>query len=105
MKEKDYMWKWNRITSALCISFAMTCQLAGQNQNADEGRAPKITLDVFVTNELGEPLAGVEVRAYFTGPYSSGPDKAKTDKSGKVTLRGKATLRASVSSGGKKSKW
>ena len=99
------MWKWNRVTLALGTSFAMIWQLAAQNQNTEEGRAPEITLDVIVKNERGEPLGGVEVRAYFSGPYSSGPDKGKTDNGGRVALRGKATLRASVSSGGKDSKW
>ena len=90
---------------ALGTMVVTALSLTAQNQDADEGRAPEITLDVVVKNEQGEPLAGVEVRAYFSGPFASGPDKAETDNDGRVTLRGKATLRASVSSGGKDSKW
>jgi len=105
MKQKNNMWKLNRMALALGIMVVMALSLTAQNQDADEGRAPEITLDVVVKNEQGEPLAGVEVRAYFSGPFASGPDKAETDNDGRVTLRGKATLRASVSSGGKDSKW
>jgi hypothetical protein len=90
---------------ALGVMVVTVLSLSAKNQDADEGRAPEIILDVFVKNEEGEPLAGVEVRAYFSGPYASDPDKAKTDDDGRVTLRGKATLQASVSSGGKDSKW
>ena len=99
------MRKWDRITLALCISFAMTCQLAARIQNTEEVRAPEITLDVVVKNEQGEPLAGVEVRAYFSGPFASAPDKAKTDVDGRVVLRGNATLQVSVASGGDGTPW
>ena len=99
------MRKWDGITLALCISFAMTCQLAARIQNTEEVRAPEITLDVVVKNEQGEPLAGVEVRAYFSGPFASAPDKAETDVDGRVILRGSATLQVSVASGGDGTPW
>jgi hypothetical protein len=107
MKQKNNMWKLNRVALALALGTMVVTvlSLTAQNQDADEGRTPEITLDVVVKNEQGKPLAGVEVRAYFSGPFASGPDKAETDNDGRVTLRGKATLRASVSSGGKDSKW
>jgi hypothetical protein len=99
------MRRWDRITLALCISFAMTCQLAARNQNTEEVRAPEITLDVVVKNEQGEPIKGVEVGGYFSGPFASAPDKAKTDVDGRVVLRGKATLQVSLASGGDGTPW
>jgi hypothetical protein len=99
------MRRWDRITVALCISFAMTCQLAARNQNTEEVRAPEITLDVVVKNEQGEPIKGVEVGGYFSGPFASAPDKAKTDVDGRVVLRGKATLQVSLASGGDGTPW
>jgi hypothetical protein len=99
------MRRWDRITLALCISFAMTCQLAARIQNTEEVRAPEITLDVVVTDEQGTPVKGVEVGGYFSGPFASAPDKAKTDVDGRVVLRGKATLQVSVASGGDGTPW
>ena len=92
MKQKNKMWKLNRMALALALGtmVATVLSLTAQNQDDDEGRAPEITLDVVVKNEQGEPLAGVEVRAYFSGPFASGPNKAETDNDGRVTLRGKA---------------
>jgi hypothetical protein len=99
------MRRWDRITLALCISFAMTCQLAARIQNTEEVRAPEITLDVVVTDEQGTPVKGVEVGGYFSGPFASAPDKAKTDVDGRVVLRGKATLQVSLASGGDGTPW
>lgn len=99
------MRKWDRITLALCISFALTCQLSAQNQDAEEGRAPEVKLDVVVRDEQGTPIKGVEVGGYFSGPFASAPDKAKTDEDGRVVLRGKATLQVSVASGGDGTPW
>ena len=47
---------------ALGIMVVTALSLTAQNQDADEGRAPEMKLDVVVKNEQGEPLAGVEVR-------------------------------------------
>lgn len=105
MKRKYHIWEHNWVTLALGVMIVAMVQLAAQNQNAEEGRAPEITLNVVVTNEDGEPVQGVEVGGYFSGPFASGPDKAKTDDDGRVTLRGKATLRASVASGGDGTPW
>ena len=99
------MRKWDRITLALCISFALTCQLSAQNQDAEEGRAPEVKLDVVVRDEQGTPIKGVEVGGYFSGPFASAPDKAKTDVDGRVVLRGNATLQVSVASGGDGTPW
>ena len=99
------MRRWDRITLALCISFALTCQLSAQNQDADEGRAPEVKIDVVVRDEQGTPIKGVEVGGYFSGPFASAPDKAKTDVDGRVVLRGKAILQVSVASGGDGTPW
>ena len=62
-------------------------------------------LDVVVRDEQGTPIKGVEVGGYFSGPFASAPDKAKTDVDGRVVLRGKATLQVSVASGGDGTPW
>ncbi len=81
---------------ALGIMVVTALSLAAQNQNPEEGRAPEMKLDVVVKNEQGTPFSWGRSEAYFSGPFASGPDKAETDNDGRVTLRGKATLRASV---------
>ena len=104
MKQKNNMWKLNRMALALGTMVVTALSLTAQNQDADEGRAPEMKLDVVVKNEQGDAFQlESKLEAYFSGPFASGPDKAETDNDGRVTLRGKATLRASVSSGGKDS--
>jgi len=99
------MTKWDKVTLALCISFALTCQLAARIQNTEEVRAPEVEIDVVVKNEQGKPIKGVEVGGYFSGPFASAPDKAETDVDGRVILRGSATLQVSVASGGDGTPW
>ena len=105
MKQKNSMCKLNRMALALGTVVLTVLSLSAMNQDDDEGRAPEVEIDVGVRDEQGLPVKGVEVGGYFSGPFASAPDKAKTDLDGRVVLRGRATLQVSVASGGDGTPW